>query len=67
MHLEAKTFDTKRPTSARLALREEELEKPDTIGQIKIPRGTLGVVIDRYVAEHNKEMRKTKAQIPRVI
>jgi integrase len=66
VHQESQTFDRKQAATAWAARRDEELRKPGAIGRRK-DDPTLGDVIDRYVAESEKAIGRTKAQVLRKI
>lgn len=61
VHRESETFDRKQAAKAWLARRETELSEPgvfDPKNDVK-----LSEVIDRYVAETEYELGRTKAQV----
>lgn len=61
VHRESETFDRKQAAKAWLARRETELSEPgafDPKHDVK-----LSEVIDRYIAETERELGKTKAQV----
>ncbi len=64
IHREAKTFDRKRAAQAWLNKRETELSLPDRLERARKPSKTLGDVIKRYIEDHNKNIGRTKAQVP---
>ena len=66
VHREAKTFDVHAEAVAWMKKREVELAKPDALEKLKQQAGsgkTLTDAIDRYTAETNKQIGKTKAQV----
>jgi integrase len=65
VHREAKTFDRKQAAKAWLARRETELAQPG--GLERRPDPPLRVVIDRYIAESQKAIGRTKTQVLRTI
>src|SRR3954452_6308638 len=65
VHREAQTFDRKQAAKAWLARRETELAQPGALE--RGPRPKLHEAIDRYVAETEKEIGHTKAQVLRTI
>lgn len=67
VHRETKTFDRKQAASAWLEKRERELEKPGAIEQAKGADPILADTIDRYIAESERAMGRTKAQVLRSI
>lgn len=69
VHRETETFDRRPAAAAWIAKREEELSKPGAIERAKIAENDppLADVIDRYIAESEKEIGKTKAQVLRSI
>ena len=66
MHRELQTFDRRQAAVAWSARREEELHKPGALGR-KTDDPKLGDAIDRYVAEFEKLIGRTKAQVLRKI
>lgn len=61
VHRESETFDRKQAAKAWLARREPELSEPgvfDPKNDVKLSK-----VIDRYVAETERELGRTKAQV----
>ena len=67
IHAETKTFDRKQAASAWVARRETELREPGALERIKAVDPTLANVIDRYIAESEKQIGRTKAQVLRTI
>jgi integrase len=69
VHREAKTFDRRQAANAWMARREEELSKPGAIERAKQadndPR--LADVIDKYIAQSERAIGRTKAQVLRSI
>jgi integrase len=65
-HRESQTFDRRQAAVAWSVRREEELRKPGALGR-KIDDPKLADVIDRYVAESEKQIGRTKAQVLRKI
>jgi integrase len=66
VHQESQTFDRKQAAVAWATRREGELRRPGAIGRRK-DDPTLADVIDRYVAESEKVIGRTKAQVLRKI
>jgi integrase len=66
VHRESQTFDRRQAAVAWSSRREEELHKPGALGR-KADDPKLGDVIDRYVAESEKKIGRTKAQVLRKI
>jgi integrase len=68
-HREARTFDRKQAANAWMVRRESELSKPGAIERARQadndPR--LGDVIDKYIAESERTIGRTKAQVLRSI
>lgn len=67
VHREAQTFDRRQAANAWIVKREEELSKPGAIERAKSDDPTLSDAIDRYIAESEKEIGKTKTQVLRTI
>ena len=69
VHREAQTFDRKQAANAWMVRREQELEKPGAIERTRQAENdpSLRDVIDRYVAESEREIGRTKAQVLRTI
>ena len=67
VHREARTFDRKQAAAAWLERRERELTVPGALERQGINDPPPSNVIDRYVAESNKEIGQTKAQVLRTI
>ncbi len=69
VHRETKTFDRRPAAEAWIARREEELSKPGAIDRAKQATNdpTLSAVIDQYIAESEREIGKSKAQVLRTI
>ena len=68
-HREAQTFDRKQAANAWMVRREQELSKPGAIDRAHQAGNDpkLRDVIDRYIAESEKEIGRTKAQVLRSI
>jgi len=68
-HREAKTFDRKQAANAWMVRREAELGKPGAIERAKQAENDprLSDVIDRYIAESERAIGRTKAQVLRSI
>jgi integrase len=66
VHQESQTFDRRRAATAWAERREKELRKPDGLKR-KVDDPPLSDVIDRYVAESEKKIGRTKAQVLRKI
>lgn len=64
---EAQTFDRKQAAQAWIKKRETELATPGAISRAKSEDPTLAQAIDRYIAESEREIGRTKAQVLRVI
>ena len=62
---ERKTFDRKAAALAWLARREEELDQPGAMERVQDP--TLAAAIDRYIAESERVIGRTKTQVLRTI
>lgn len=62
---ESQTFERRPAALAWLARREEELDKPGGMARLEDP--PLRDVIDRYIAESEKVIGRTKAQVLRTI
>jgi integrase len=62
---EAQTFDRRQAANAWMVRREGELAKPGAIERERQRDNDplLAVVIDRYIAESNKQIGRTKAQV----
>ncbi len=66
---ETKTFDRPQAANAWIKKREKELEKPEALEEAITAKkhgsrsATLAVAIDRMVAESEKEIGRTKAQV----
>lgn len=67
VHREAKTFDRKEAAKAWIKRRETELSEPGALERAKAPDATLAAAIDRYIAESEKAIGRTKAQVLRSI
>jgi hypothetical protein len=63
VHRETQAFDRKQAAAAWLKRRETELSEPGAIDRAKVPDDTLANAIDRYIAETNKVIGRTKAQV----
>jgi integrase len=68
-HREAQTFDRKQAANSWMARRETELTKPGAIERAKQADNDpkLHDVIDRYIAESERAIGRTKAQVLRTI
>ena len=66
VHQESQTFDRRQAAVAWSVRREDELRKPGTLGR-KTDDPKLADVIDRYVAESEKQIGRTKAQVLRKV
>jgi integrase len=68
-HREAQTFDRKQAANAWMVRREQELSKPGAIDRAHQAGNDpkLRDVIDRYIAESEREIGRTKAQVLRSI
>jgi integrase len=60
---EARTFDRRQAAVAWLNRRETELSEPGAIDRAKVPEKSLAEAIDRYSAESQKVIGRTKAQV----
>jgi integrase len=67
IHTETKTFDRKQAANAWIARRETELRQPGAIERLRAHDPTLAEVIDRYIAESQTPIGRTKASALRVI
>lgn len=65
VHRETKTFDRKQAAATWIKRRETELAVPGALDRPADP--ALSEVIDRYIAESQKEIGRTKAQVLRAI
>lgn len=66
VHQELQTFDRRQAAASWSARREDELRKPGALGR-KSDDPKLAEVIDRFVAESEKQIGRTKAQVLRKI
>jgi integrase len=68
-HREAQTFDRRQAANAWMVRREQELSKPGAIERARQAGNDpkLRDVIDRYIAESEREIGRTKAQVLRAI
>lgn len=68
-HREAQTFDRRQAANAWMVRREGELSKPGAIerDQLKGDDPKLGDVIDKYIAESQRAIGRSKAQVLRTI
>jgi integrase len=66
---ESRTFDRKPAAKAWIEGREKTLAAPGALDRAKLDKNDppLSAAIDRYIAESEKEMGKTKAQVLRTI
>ena len=62
-HTEAQTFDRKQAAKAWLQRREAQLREPGALERAMQPDPPLGEVIDRYIAESEHDLGRTKAQV----
>jgi integrase len=69
VHREAQTFDRKQAANAWIVGREQQLSKPGAIERARQAGNDpkLGDVIDRYIAESERQIGRTKAQVLRSI
>ena len=69
VYREAQTFDRRQAANAWAVRREDELSKPGAIERQRQAGNDpkLGDVIDRYIAESEREIGRTKAQVLRTI
>lgn len=63
VHRETETFDRKQAAQAWLKKREAALAEPGALETANRADPTLGEVIDRYIAETEKAIGRTKAQV----
>jgi integrase len=66
VHQESQTFDRRQAAAAWSVRREDELRKPGALGR-RADDPKLTDVIERYVAESEKQIGRTKAQVLRKI
>jgi integrase len=66
-YTEAQTFDRRPAAVAWLNKRETELGKPGALERPQVDNPTLGETIDRYIAESNKKIGRTKSQVLKAI
>jgi integrase len=68
-HREGKTFDRRQAANAWMARREDELSKPGALERERQKENDpkLRDVIDKYIAESEREIGRTKAQVLRTI
>jgi integrase len=66
-HRENRTFQRKQAAAAWLEKREKELAKPGALERLKAGDPKLSMVIDRYTAESERALGKTKTQVLRSI
>lgn len=66
-HSEAQTFDRRPAAAAWIKKREKELQAPGAIERHRASAFTLGMAIDRYFEESEREIGKTKKQVLRTI
>lgn len=59
----AATFDREQAAEAWITKTEKALEKPGGLEAARKPKGTVGDLIDRYLATSRKEIGRTKAQV----
>jgi integrase len=66
---ESRTFDRRPAAKAWIDRREKELAVPGALDRVKLDKNDppLSAAIDRYIAESEKAMGKTKAQVLRTI
>lgn len=69
VHRESETFDRRGVARAWIEKREDALNKPGALDRAKVSANDplLSEVIDRYIAESEKAMGKTKAQVLRTV
>ena len=67
VHREKATFPRRGAATAWIEKREGELKRPGALAALKIEDPPLSEVISRYVAEYDREMGRTKAQVLRSI
>lgn len=67
VYRKAQTFDRRQAAAAWLKKRETELAAPGAIDRAGMPDPPLSDVIERYVAESEREIGRTKAQVLRAI
>lgn len=63
VHRESKTFARRPPAAAWIKKREAELARPGVVFGMKSDKKTLGDAINRYIAESQRAMGRTKAQV----
>jgi integrase len=66
-HRENRTFDRRQAALVWLEKRERELNQPGGLDKARHQAVTLGMAIDRYISESEKQMGRTKAQVLRTI
>lgn len=67
VHTESQTFDRKQAAEAWAKKRETELAVPGALERAKADDPTLKQAIERYVAESQRQIGKTKTQVLRTI
>lgn len=69
VHRETETFERRAAAAAWISRREDELAKPGALDRAKADKNDppLSAVIDRYIAESEKAIGRTKAQVLRTI
>lgn len=67
IHQESKTFDRAPAANMWLKKREAALSEPGALDKLKAPDPTLSAVIDKYLAESQRDFGKTKRQVLKTI
>lgn len=67
VHREAKTFDRRQAAALWMEKREKALREPDGLARAKVPNATLAEAIDHYIADTQRDIGRTKAQVLRSI
>ncbi|MCW2275157.1 tyrosine-type recombinase/integrase [Rhodoblastus acidophilus] len=65
VHRESQTFERRKAAQVWIEKRERELNEPGGIERARLGDPLLGEVIDRYVAESERALGKTKTQVLR--
>jgi integrase len=63
VHRESRTFNDRKMAKSWAEKREKELAKPGGLEAAQIGSETVGEAIDRYIADSEKKIGKTKAQV----